>query len=55
MYGEALTYNYMGVDLMNLGEIDSIYYNDAIQYHIKHCEFADVEGKFLACINLEII
>ena len=40
---------------MKLGEIDSIYYNDAIQYHMKHKEIADVAGKFLAHINLGII
>ena len=40
---------------MKLGEIDSIYFNDAIQYHMKHKEIADVAGKFLAHINLGII
>jgi len=40
---------------MKLGEVDPIYYNDAIQYHFKHKEIADVAGKFLAHINLGII
>ena len=40
---------------MKLGEIDPVYYNDAIQYHMKHKEIADVPGKFLAHINLGII
>jgi hypothetical protein len=30
VHGEALAYNCMGVDYMKLGEIDPIYYNDAI-------------------------
>ena len=40
---------------MKLGEIDTIYMQDAIQYHMKHKEIADVAGKFLAHINLCII
>ena len=40
---------------MKLGEIDPANYNDAIQYHMKHKEIADVAGKFLAHINLGII
>ena len=40
---------------MKLGEIDPIYFNDAINYHMKHKEIADVAGKFLAHINLGII
>lgn len=40
---------------MKLGDIEPIYYNDAIQYHMKHKEIADVAGKFLAHINLGII
>lgn len=40
---------------MKLGEIDPIYFNDAITYHMKHKEIADVAGKFLAHINLGII
>lgn len=40
---------------MKLGEIDTIYMQDAIQYHMKHKEIADVAGKFLAHINLGII
>lgn len=55
MHGEALAYNCIGVDYMKLGEIDPANYNDAIQYHMKHKEIADVAGKFLAHINLGII
>ena len=40
---------------MKLGEIDTIYMQDSIQYHMKHKEIADVAGKFLAHINLGII
>jgi len=40
---------------MKLGDVDSIFMNDAIQYHMKHKEIADVAGKFLAHINLGII
>lgn len=40
---------------MKLGDIDNIFYNDAITYHMKHKEIADVAGKFLAHINLGII
>lgn len=55
MHGEALAYNCIGVDYMKLGDVDPIYMNDAIQYHMKHKEIADVAGKFLAHINLGII
>ena len=55
VHGEALAYNCIGVDFMKLGEIDPIYYNDAITYHMKHKEIADVAGKFLAHVNLGII
>ena len=55
MHGEALAYNCIGVDYMKLGEMDPNNYNDAIQYHMKHKEIADVAGKFLAHINLGII
>lgn len=55
MHGEALAYNCIGVDYMKLGDVDSIFMNDAIQYHMKHKEIADVAGKFLAHINLGII
>ena len=40
---------------MKLGDVDSIFMNDAIQYLMKHKEIADVAGKFLAHINLGII
>jgi len=55
VHGEALAYNCIGVDYMRLGELDTAFYNDAIQYHMKHKEIADVAGKFLAHINLGII
>jgi len=41
---------------MKLGETDNPEnYKDAIEYHNKHKEIADVAGKFLAHINLGII
>lgn len=40
---------------MKLGEMDPSNYNEAIEYHTKHKEVADVAGKFLAHINLGII
>ena len=55
VHGEALAYNCVGVDYMKLGEMDPNCYNDAMQYHIKHKEIADVAGKFLAHVNLGII
>jgi len=50
-----LAYNCVGVDYMKLGELDPSHYNEAITYHMKHKEIADVAGKFLAHINLGII
>lgn len=38
-----------------MGETQPNYYKDAIDYHTKHKEVADVAGKFLAHINLGII
>lgn len=55
VHGEALAYNCIGVDYMKLGEHDPKHYEDAIDYHTKHKEVADVAGKFLAHINLGII
>jgi tetratricopeptide (TPR) repeat protein len=55
VHGEALAYNCIGVDYMKMGETDPKYYKDAIDYHTKHKEVADVAGKFLAHINLGII
>lgn len=55
VHGEALAYNCIGVDFMKLGELDSNHYGEAINYHMKHKEIADVAGKFLAHINLGII
>ena len=40
---------------MKLGEADPAFYRDAIDYHTRHKEVADVAGKFLAHINLGII
>ena len=40
---------------MKMGELDSKNYAEAIEYHTKHKEVADVAGKFLAHINLGII
>lgn len=55
VHGEALAYNCIGVDFMKLGELDANLYQEAINYHMKHKEIADVAGKFLAHINLGII
>ena len=56
VHGEALSYNCIGVDYMKLGETDSSdHYKEAIDFHNKHKEIADVAGKFLAHINLGII
>ena len=55
VHGEALAYNCVGVDYMKLGETEPKYYKDAIDFHTKHKEVADVAGKFLAHINLGII
>jgi tetratricopeptide (TPR) repeat protein len=55
VHGEALSYNCIGVGYMKLGESEPGLYKDAIEYHTKHKEIADVAGKFLAHINLGII
>jgi tetratricopeptide (TPR) repeat protein len=51
-HGEALAYNCIGVDYQLLGEADPEYAKKAIEYHLLHEGLADVNGKFLACINL---
>lgn len=38
-----------------MAEGDPAYYTDAIEYHLKHKDIADVAGKFLAHVNLGII
>jgi hypothetical protein len=40
---------------MKMGESEPAYFKDAIEFHTKHKEVADVAGKFLAHINLGII
>lgn len=56
VHGEALSYNCIGVDYMKLGDTgDKEAYKEAIEYHTKHKEIADVAGKFLAHINLGLI
>jgi tetratricopeptide (TPR) repeat protein len=55
VHGEALAYNCIGVDYMKMGESMPNHFKDAIDYHTKHKEVADVAGKFLAHINLGII
>ena len=55
VHGEALAYNCIGVDYMKLGESEPAHYKDAIDFHTRHKEVADVAGKFLAHINLGII
>lgn len=53
-HGEALAYNCIGVDYQLIGEADSTYIQKAIEYHSIHEQLADVNGKFLAAINLGI-
>jgi hypothetical protein len=40
---------------MKIAETDPRVYDDAIEFHTKHKDIADVAGKFLAHINLGII
>ena len=40
---------------MKIAETEPDFYNEAIEFHQKHKEIADVAGKFLAHINLGII
>lgn len=40
---------------MKIAETDAKFYEDAIEFHTKHKDIADVAGKFLAHINLGII
>jgi tetratricopeptide (TPR) repeat protein len=57
-HGEALAYNCIGVDYHKLAERQPEIQNlwqEAINYHNKHKEIADVPGKFLAHINLGIV
>ena len=51
-HGEALAYNCIGVNYQLLGESDSSNFQKAIEYHSLHEQLADVNGKFLASINL---
>lgn len=55
VHGEALAYNCVGVNYQKMAEEDPKFYKDAIDYHLKHKEIADVAGKFLAHVNLGII
>lgn len=55
VHGEALAYNCIGVNYQKMAEGNSKYYDEAIDYHLKHKEIADVAGKFLAHVNLGII
>lgn len=55
VHGEALAYNCIGVNYQKMAEDDPKNYKEAIDYHLKHKEIADVAGKFLAHVNLGII
>lgn len=55
VHGEALAYNCIGVNYQKMAEEDPKHYKEAIDYHLKHKEIADVAGKFLAHVNLGII
>ena len=50
--GESLAYNTIGIAYQKIGERTSKYYNEAIENHLKHKEIADINGKFIAHINL---
>ena len=50
-----MAYNCIGVDYQKLAETKSHYYEEALEYHVKHKEIADVAGKFLAHINMGLI
>jgi len=57
-HGEALAYNCIGVDYHKMAEMapgNKALWQEAINYHTKHKEIADVPGKFLAHVNLGII
>lgn len=47
--GEALACNSIGVDYQLLG---ASYARQAVQYHTKHLEVADIPGKYIAHVNL---
>lgn len=55
IHGEALAYNCIGVDYQKLAEKNPKHYEEAIEYHQKHKDIADIAGKFLAHVNLGII
>ena len=47
-----MAYNCIGVNYQILANDDPKLFENAILYHNKHEELADVNGKFLASINL---
>ncbi len=53
--GTALAYNCIGVDYQKLGETNPEYLEEALVYHNKHRDIADIAGKFLAHINIGLI
>ncbi|CAG9314723.1 unnamed protein product [Blepharisma stoltei] len=58
VHGEALANNCIGVDYTKMAEAEpgnNALWQEAINYHMKHKDIADVPGKFLAHINLGII
>ncbi|CAG9323805.1 unnamed protein product [Blepharisma stoltei] len=58
VHGEALANNCIGVDYTKMAEAEpnnNELWQEAINYHMKHKEIADVPGKFLAHINLGLI
>ena len=54
-HGEALAYNWIGVDYQQLADNDKKFYKKSIEMHLKHKEIADTAGKFIAHVNLGII
>ena len=51
-HGEGLAYNCIGVDYQLLSDEKPDRIRQAIEYHKKHEEVSDVNGMFLANINM---
>ncbi len=50
-----MAYNCIGVSYQKLGEKDKKFYKNAIDFHLKHKQIADIGGKFIAHVNLGIV
>ena len=49
---ELLAYDTIGIVYQKIGKRCPKYYNDAIEFHLKHREIADIDEKFIAHNNL---